>query len=73
MLSLTTLEGMPIFIAIDSIELIEQQEDGTCICTKSNKIVFVLEAAAEINFDIMQKLDEKQSMELAILQMRGIQ
>ena len=52
MLEFTTLDNLPVFVDVDSIELIEQQEDGTCLCLKSGKIVFVLENAAEILLEV---------------------
>lgn len=51
MLELTTLDGLPVFVDLESLELVEQQEDGTCIVTKSGQLLFVLESAAEINVE----------------------
>jgi uncharacterized protein YlzI (FlbEa/FlbD family) len=52
MLEFSSLEGLPVFVESTSIELIEQQEDGTCLCLKSGRIQFVLENASEIMFEI---------------------
>ena len=68
MMELTTLDGLPIFIAMDSLELIEQQEDGTLLCTKSGHFKFVSEPASEVFFEF-KKFQEEQLM----LKMAGLQ
>lgn len=65
MMELTTLEGFPIFVDIDSLELVEQQEDGTLLCTKSGCFKFVLESAADIYFEIKKKHDDDFALKMA--------
>lgn len=67
-MELTTLDGEPIFVAVDSVEFIEQQEDGTLLCTKSGQFKFVLEPAAEVYFEVKKYQEEQLMMKLAGLQ-----
>lgn len=69
MMELTTLDGYPVFVAMDSIELIEQQEDGTCICTKGDKMVFVAENASDIYFEWKKYKEEQEMIKFTALQM----
>lgn len=68
MMELTTLDGLPIFVAVDSIEFVEQQEDGTLICTKSGHFKFVSENAAEVYFEVKKFQEEQLMLKIAGLQ-----
>ena len=61
MVELTNLEGLLIFVAIDSIELVEEELDCTLICTKSGNYVYVLEEPSEVIFEI-NRIKEEQIM-----------
>lgn len=67
LLELTSAENFPVFVSVDSIEYIEQHEDGTCLCTKSGQTLFVKESAAEIKLELMAIQEE------TMLQMVGMQ
>jgi len=62
MMELTSLEGLPLFVDLQSLELVEQQEDGTLLCTKSGCFKFVMESAADIAFEIQKSREEYEMM-----------